>query len=277
MRQPLNKDIALKLILLWIGINSLIGMLLAALFSVAMNTPFANLVWPVLLATHCIAIPATLAGYGTGYLFSNKPVWIIIPATTLASGTFAFAGIQLSLLLGSLLSGIIDYQLMTNIMNKMTLPVMILSVLVNTAATIIELYKYNRMLLVKSLNEMENKIARIETLAKRESGLSFKEKDSFYEVEYDDIIYLSSSGKKSLVHTEERDYEISELMKEVEEKLPEELFIRIHKQYIINRSYVTRMQYYKGGRYILYLNDEDENVLPVGGIYTTLLKESLGM
>ena len=95
--------------------------------------------------------------------------------------------------------------------------------------------------------------------------------------QYGDIVYLSSHGRKTLIHTEYKDYETGQLLKEIERKLPREDFIRIHKRFIVNLKYISRLQYYQGGRYLLYLKDEDENTLPVGPTYTNVLKEKLGI
>ena len=106
-------------------------------------------------------------------------------------------------------------------------------------------------------------------------GMSFREKGRHHLLPYKEIIYLSSSGKHTIIHTEEKDFETSILLKEVENKLPDDTFIRIHKQFMVNVQYISVLEYYIGGQYIAFLKDKDENTLPVGRKYVSDLKEKL--
>lgn len=71
-----------------------------------------------------------------------------------------------------------------------------------------------------------------------EYGLSFLENRKHYFLSYEDVIYLSSHKKNTVIHTEERDFTASNILKNLEENLPKSMFIRIHKQYIINLKYI---------------------------------------
>lgn len=109
-------------------------------------------------------------------------------------------------------------------------------------------------------------------------GFSFKEGENYYIVPYEEIIYISSSGRHIVVHTEEKDFEISGLLKDLEVKLSaygSNSFFRIHKQFIVNIRFVARYQYILGGQYEIYLKDSDETALPVGRKYALPLKEKL--
>jgi DNA-binding LytR/AlgR family response regulator len=66
-------------------------------------------------------------------------------------------------------------------------------------------------------------------------------------------------------------------MKDIITKLPPAVFFRIHKQFTVNMKYVSHMQYYLGGRYLLYLKDKEEDILPVGITYIKPLKATLGI
>ena len=106
-------------------------------------------------------------------------------------------------------------------------------------------------------------------------AFSFRENRKNYLISHQDIIYVSSQGKRSVIHTEERDFETSQLMKEIEGKLPEDSFIRVHKQYMVNRDYISHVQHDIGGMYQLMLRDEDDNKLPVGRTYLSDVKKSM--
>lgn len=105
--------------------------------------------------------------------------------------------------------------------------------------------------------------------------LPFKENRTQCLVAFNDIIYISSHGKHTVVHTEEKDFDSATLMKDIESKLIPDMFMRIHKQYIINIYYITKLKSSSGGRYIAILKDSDENALPVGRIFMQPLKKKL--
>lgn len=106
-------------------------------------------------------------------------------------------------------------------------------------------------------------------------GLSFKEDNRHCIVAYDDIIFLSSKARHTVVHTAERDFESSQMLKEMVSKLPEDSFVRIHKQYCVNLKYVSGLEYLIGGQYELTLKDPGITRLPVGHRYSGVLKAKL--
>lgn len=106
-------------------------------------------------------------------------------------------------------------------------------------------------------------------------GLSIKENENHYILSYDNIVYVSSHARHTVIHTDDKCFEIANLLKDIEEKLPESSFIRIHKQFIVNMKFISHFQYMVGGQYEIYLKDEDETSLPVGRKYANLLKDKL--
>jgi DNA-binding LytR/AlgR family response regulator len=66
-------------------------------------------------------------------------------------------------------------------------------------------------------------------------------------------------------------------MKELELKLINSIFKRIHKQTIVNVTYISHIQYYQGGAYIAFLKDEDETQLSVGRSFASSLKQFLNI
>jgi len=75
-----------------------------------------------------------------------------------------------------------------------------------------------------------------------------------------------------VVHTKDKDYEVRELLGDMEKVLPKNIFLRIHKQFVVNTRFISGLRYYEGGRYNLHLADDDETVLPVGKSFTKDLK-----
>ncbi len=109
------------------------------------------------------------------------------------------------------------------------------------------------------------------------TGFTFREQGKHYILPYEKIIYFTSHGKKTIVHTDEREYESRAILKSVEGKLPQNSFVRIHKQHIVNITRIKAIEYYIGGQYIAFLNDSDETSLPVGKKYAPFLREKLQM
>jgi hypothetical protein len=105
--------------------------------------------------------------------------------------------------------------------------------------------------------------------------LALKDGDFHRMIDYNDLIYLSSSGRVSIVHSKDRDYEIHELLGSMEKKLPQNRFLRIHKQFVVNADFISGLRYYEGGRYNLHLSDEDETILPVGKAFTGAVKKRM--
>jgi DNA-binding LytR/AlgR family response regulator len=103
-------------------------------------------------------------------------------------------------------------------------------------------------------------------------NLVFKEKGSLIKVNPAEIVYVASSAKKTVIHSIKQDIEIGNLMKAVEAILPAKIFLRIHKQFIINTDYISRFVHIKSGLYEVLLNDDDETVLPVGRKYSSRVR-----
>jgi DNA-binding LytR/AlgR family response regulator len=108
-----------------------------------------------------------------------------------------------------------------------------------------------------------------------EIGLSFREKGKHFFIAYQDILYLSSHSKHTVIHTNGRDFETPSLLKELEEKLPRDSFFRIHKSYIVNLHHIASLEYKIAGHYQLILYDDDETILTVSRTFASSLKERL--
>ncbi|MBP7736844.1 MAG: response regulator [Spirochaetes bacterium] len=107
------------------------------------------------------------------------------------------------------------------------------------------------------------------------SGLTIRDRNRAYSIAFSDIIYITSSAKNIVIHTGVEDIEVPLLMKEISERLPPDLFIRIHKSHIINRAYIHSISHVQYGRYRLRLRDNDDTELPVGRAYAeSLLKKA---
>jgi DNA-binding LytR/AlgR family response regulator len=110
-----------------------------------------------------------------------------------------------------------------------------------------------------------------------ENGFALREAGRLRILPYQDIIYATSHGKRTVLHTVTGDREAPVMLKEVELRLPPAMFARIHKRHIVNMRYISWLEYYIGGQYLAFLNDEDESSLTVGRMYAPSLKARLGL
>lgn len=117
-----------------------------------------------------------------------------------------------------------------------------------------------------------NRMQAVSSTGRPGAGLAVREGENHYLIPFAEIIYMSSSGKSTAIHTTDRDFETARLMKELEARLPEN-FIRIHKQFVLNLDFASSLRYRTGGGYTVLLRDSDETTLPAGRQYAQRLKQ----
>ncbi|WPR74826.1 LytR/AlgR family response regulator transcription factor [Algoriphagus sp. NG3] len=61
-----------------------------------------------------------------------------------------------------------------------------------------------------------------------------KADNAFERVSYEDIHYVEANGNMVTIFTKKRDYNIRKSMKEIEEILPSQIFLRVQKSYIVH-------------------------------------------
>ncbi len=103
-------------------------------------------------------------------------------------------------------------------------------------------------------------------------GLRIKEKKADIFIPYRDIVYLSSSGKRSIIFKNEGEEDVNMLLKDVELMLPGN-FLRIHRGHIINMDHVVKIHHLESWSYNAELTGGA--VLPVGRTFVTPLKKYL--
>ncbi|MGM9954934.1 MAG: LytR/AlgR family response regulator transcription factor [Peribacillus sp.] len=89
-----------------------------------------------------------------------------------------------------------------------------------------------------------------------------------------DILYISREEKVSKIVTVDHEYEVKTTMKELEERLHEFPFFRIHKSYLVHLNYVLRLTPWFNGAYQLELKGRDE-MLSVSRTYAKAFRAAL--
>ncbi|EQA36945.1 LytTr DNA-binding domain protein [Leptospira inadai serovar Lyme str. 10] len=103
--------------------------------------------------------------------------------------------------------------------------------------------------------------------------LVFREKGLSHRVLSSDVFYLTANGKHSILHTKNGDFETPRLLGDFEKQLSKDDFLRIHRKYIVNKTFIAATKSQPGGSYSLFLKNEDETNLPVGREFVERIKQ----
>jgi two-component system, sensor histidine kinase ChiS len=106
-------------------------------------------------------------------------------------------------------------------------------------------------------------------------GITLRGGNSAYSLKFSEIYYITSHSKSSVIHTAGDDIELPVMLKEIIDRLPPDLFVRIHKSHIVNVNYVESMSHVLSGRYRVRLRDDDETELPVGTAFLEALRKKI--
>ena len=107
-------------------------------------------------------------------------------------------------------------------------------------------------------------------------SLPVKTKGKIVLVEYEDIIYLKAEDKYVRVFTKnEQNYLSEQSLSKMEERLPN-MFIRVHRSFMINRTYIGEVRKFFKGKLILILKDKSQTSITTGSTYATTVRTVLG-
>lgn len=132
-------------------------------------------------------------------------------------------------------------------------------------------------------NQLRETVIRIEkhflTPAEPESGkqtgkLAVEGDGEIFYLDPKDILYISREEKYSKIVTKTKEFETKISLKDLETRLMAYAFFRIHKSYIVNLDYVTRLSPWFNGAYQLAIEGRDE-MLSVSRNYVKSLRTKL--
>ena len=89
-----------------------------------------------------------------------------------------------------------------------------------------------------------------------------------------DIDYIVAENGKTKIVTEHHAYPSNETLLELERKLQDHRFLRVHRSYLVNLSAIDAIEPWFNGAYNLKIHQID---VPVSRTYVKLLKEALGI
>ncbi|MDH5721127.1 MAG: LytTR family transcriptional regulator [Spirochaetia bacterium] len=260
--------------LIWLSANVIHSSLIALLSSQIYDLNFFKILPLTIFLGFFISIFASWLGFYSGrkvyYYFQNKSTSKRNYFLQYFLGfVMAMAGSLIGLFVGLLfLNIIISYDRIKDFLGFMICVTLISVFIISIILATIDI------LLLKN-REYKKKIEKMDGLAKKKY-LTIKEKGGILKIKYKEIQYISSSGKKSILHTDNEDITISVLLKDIIKKLPEEKFLRVHKAHVVNLEKILSMRSVRYGAYQIYLNNEDDTPVPIGKKYLKYVREVLG-
>ncbi|MEK3935582.1 LytTR family DNA-binding domain-containing protein [Sporosarcina sp. FSL W7-1349] len=103
--------------------------------------------------------------------------------------------------------------------------------------------------------------------------LTGKQEDEWCPIAIEQVTHIESMQKKTWFYAEEEQYSTSRTLKELQIRLPKN-FLRIHRSYIVNISYIGKITRDFSSNFIVQLKDGTE--LPVSQKYMGELRMTLG-
>lgn len=115
---------------------------------------------------------------------------------------------------------------------------------------------------IESKKEKKDDLAQlIKTIGKEKKSVErflVSHASKYFFVQADDIIYISSDEKYVKLHTANGTFILRETMNNMEEKLNQEKFARIHRSFIVNVSQIKEMQSWSHGDYLVILKNAEK-------------------
>ncbi len=90
---------------------------------------------------------------------------------------------------------------------------------------------------------------------------------------YDQIIFFSTKNGKVYASTHHFDYQVDLNLRELEDKLEDNDFLRIHRSYLINIHQIKEIIPWFKGKYQVVMNDKSEMKIPVSRSKVKVIKK----
>lgn len=101
--------------------------------------------------------------------------------------------------------------------------------------------EYERFL--KAANKVKENLKKEQMLAEQEDHIYVKSDGKLYHLAYDNILFIEALADYVIFNTEVgRKHIVHHTMKGIEKRLPESIFSRVHRSYIINRNKINRIE-----------------------------------
>ncbi|PIB35054.1 hypothetical protein BFP72_06415 [Reichenbachiella sp. 5M10] len=105
----------------------------------------------------------------------------------------------------------------------------------------------------------KNKIERVSRPNTEQLNLFVREKNAIVPLDFNQILYIEASDNYSIFYTEGDKHVVSQTLKNVEEKLSNQGYCRIHKTFLVNLRKIDRIE-----NSVVFV---DGSPLPIGKVY----------
>lgn len=99
----------------------------------------------------------------------------------------------------------------------------------------------------------------------------------FLMIDQKDIVYLEAQRKHTMVYTVSDRYESTNAFGELQHKLDEQLFFKIHRSYIINLNHIKEVGVWFSNHLCVVMNGYEKNKLPISKNMVKAFKQRIGM
>lgn len=125
-------------------------------------------------------------------------------------------------------------------------------------------YMLKEQLSIENLKEVLNKAILIVSENKKKL-FRFKKGHTFFQLQLSEILYFEVMNRVVIIHTSEQEQEFYSTMEQIEEKIDDKSFVRVHRSFLVNMNWVDRIERNK----VSLFNGE---VIPVGAKYLKNVK-----
>tara|TARA_Y100001980_G_C14556922_1_gene354065 strand:+ start:34278 stop:34979 length:702 start_codon:yes stop_codon:yes gene_type:complete len=126
----------------------------------------------------------------------------------------------------------------------------------NTVDYIVKPPEYSRFL--KAVQKAKDRYEKTRN-AELENYIFVKSESRFVRIPFDELIYLEALADYVIFHTINSKYVVHHTMKGIEKRLPDSIFSRVHRSFIINRTKISQIE-------DIHVSIGD-NKIPIGAFY----------
>lgn len=100
--------------------------------------------------------------------------------------------------------------------------------------------------------------------------------DQFYPVHHEQVVFFTSENGQTFMHTMQEQYRIRRTLQELEWSLPANRFVRCHRAFLVNVSYIQEIHRDFHSTFLLVMKDHQQTRIPVSQKYTSAFRRALG-
>jgi DNA-binding LytR/AlgR family response regulator len=100
--------------------------------------------------------------------------------------------------------------------------------------------EYERFL--KAVSKVKDSIEKEKLVAEREDHIYVKSDGKLFRLNYDNILFVEALADYVIFNTPGKKHIVHHTMKGIEKRLPDSIFSRVHRSYIINRNKIDKIE-----------------------------------